>query len=84
MNFKTCVRCGCFFSSDDSLCPNCKTKDEVDKNSLKNFLANNDIPNNYESLSYMSGVSLKNINRFMETKEFSSLKDFLNRQNLNL
>lgn len=84
MNFKTCIRCGCFFSSDDSLCPNCKAKDEVDKNSLKNFLANNDIPNNCESLSYMSGVSLKNINRFIETKEFSSLKDSLKEKNLNL
>ena len=84
MNFKTCIRCGCFFSSDDSMCPNCKAKDEIDKNSLKQYLANNDVPDNCESLSYSSGVSVKNINRFLETKEFSSLKDSFNNININL
>ena len=84
MNFKTCVRCGCFFSSDDSVCPNCKEKDEIDKSSLKQYLENNEIPDNYESLSYLSGVSVKNINRFLETKDFSSLKEALNNTNLNL
>lgn len=84
MNFKTCIRCGCFFSSNDSLCPNCKTKDEIDKTSLKQCLKNNEIPNNYESLSYLSGVSVKNINRLLETKDFSSLKDSFNNTNINL
>ena len=84
MNFKTCIRCGCFFSSDDSVCPNCKEKDEIDKSSLKQYLENNEIPDNYESLSYLSGVSVKNINRFLETKDFSSLKDALNNTNLNI
>ena len=84
MNFKTCIRCGCFFSSSDSVCPNCKSKDEIDKASLKQCLANNDMPNNYESLSYLSGVSVKNINRFLDTKEFSSLKDSFNSENINL
>ena len=84
MNFKTCIRCGCFFSSDDALCPNCKTKDEIDKSSLKSYLTNNDLPSNYESLSYLSGISVKNINRLLENKEFSSLKELLNNTNQNL
>ena len=83
MNFKTCIRCGCFFSSNDSVCPNCKTKDEIDKSSLKQYLTNNDTPKNFESLSYLSGVSVKNINRFLETEEFSSFKDsFIDSNNL--
>ena len=69
MKFNKCVRCGCFFTSEDSVCPNCKAK---------NFIANNDIPENAESLSFYSGVSLKNINRYMQTKEFSSLKKSFN------
>ncbi len=84
MNFKTCIRCGCFFSSNDSVCPNCKTKDEIDKTSLKQCLANSEIPKNYESLSYLSGVSVKNINRILEAKEFSSLKDSFNDIDINL
>lgn len=74
MKFNKCIRCGCFFTSSDDICPNCKGKDEVDKMSLKNYLANNDIPDSAESLAFQSGVELKNINRFLETKEFSKLK----------
>ena len=74
MKFNKCIRCGCFFTSLDNICPNCQHKDEVDKISLKNYLANNDIPESAESLAFNSGVELKNINRFLETKEFSRLK----------
>lgn len=78
MKFNKCIRCGCFFTSEDDLCPNCQRKDEIDKNSLKSFLANNDIPENVESLSFQSGVNIKNINRYLETKEFSQLKKTFN------
>ncbi len=75
MKFNKCARCGCFFTSQDQVCPNCKSMDEVDKQSLKNYLVDNEIPVNAESLSYNSGVSLKNINRYLDTKEFSTLKN---------
>lgn len=78
MKFNKCIRCGCFFTTDDEVCPNCKHKDEVDKISLKNFIANNDIPENVESLAFHSGVNIKNINRYLETKEFSQLKKTFN------
>lgn len=74
MKFNKCVRCGSFFASEDSVCPHCHQKDEIDKSSIKKYLANNDIPQNAEALSFYSGVSLKNINRYLNTKEFSSLK----------
>ena len=74
MKFNKCVRCGCFFTSEDSVCPKCISKDEVDKMSLKNFLDNHDMPKNAESLAFGSGVSIKNINRYLDTKEFSGLK----------
>ena len=83
--FNKCERCWCFFSSNDSVCPNCKHKDYVDANSLKTFLDNNDIPKNVESLAYLSGVSLKNVNRILDTKEFSSIKKkFNNHLNIEL
>ncbi len=87
MNFNKCIRCGCFFSSEDLVCPNCQTKDEVDKNFLRSFLANNDIPESAESLAFQSGIDIKNINRFMQTKEFSSLKssfENIKNENVNL
>ena len=77
MKFNKCVRCGCFFASSDDVCPSWKSKDEVDKHTLKNFLDNADAPLSLDSLSFNSGVELKNINRYMESKEFSSYKKML-------
>ena len=77
MKFNKCVRCGCFFASSDDVCPSCKSNDEVDKHTLKNFLDNADAPLSLDSLSFNSGVELKNINRYMESKEFSSYKKML-------
>ena len=77
MKFNKCSRCGCFFSSVDDVCPSCKSKDEIDKNTLKNYLDNNDNPISLDSLSFNSGVELKNINRYMESKEFSTYKKMI-------
>ncbi len=74
MKFNKCFRCGCFFSSDDDVCPNCVSKDEIDKNTLKNYLDNNDVPMSLDSLAFNSGVDLKNINRYMKSKEFADYK----------
>ncbi len=84
MNFNKCLRCGCFFSSEDQVCPNCQTRDEVDKKLIRNFLADNDIPESVESLAFQSGVNIKNINRFMQSQEFSSLKDSFNNTEIKL
>ena len=51
----------------------------------KNFLDNSDVPLSLDNLSFKSGVDLKNINRYMETKEFSSYKKLLtNNSNLKI
>lgn len=85
MKFNKCSRCGCFFASADDVCPSCKSKDTIDKNTLKNFLDNSDVPLSLDNLSFKSGVDLKNINRYMETKEFSSYKKLLtNNSNLKI
>ena len=85
MKFNKCSRCGCFFASADDVCPSCKSKDASDKNTLKNFLDNSDVPLSLNNLSFKSGVDLKNINRYMETKEFSSYKKLLtNNSNLKI
>lgn len=85
MKFNTCIRCGCFFSSQDNLCPNCQSKDEVDKHTLRDFITNHDIPANVETLALNSGVSLKNVNRYLQTAEFSDLKkNFNNGFNISL
>ncbi len=79
MKFNRCVRCGSFYTTEDAVCPNCISKDEMEKDKLKRFLANNEIPKNPMDLSCQSGISMKNINRYLDTKDFSSLKKFFNK-----
>ncbi len=81
MKFNKCVRCGCFFASSDDVCPSCKSKDEIDKLTLKNFLDNTESPLSLDSLAFNSGVETKNINRYMQSKEFSSYKKLLSDDN---
>lgn len=68
MNLNKCERCGCFFASKNSVCPNCVSKDENDINQLKRFLNDADTSITVESLAYSTGVSLKNVNRLLKNK----------------
>ena len=69
MNLNKCERCGCFFASKDCVCPNCRAKDENDINQLKNFLTYSDNSVSVETLSSETGVSLKNVNRYLQDKD---------------
>ena len=42
MNLNRCERCGSFFASKNSVCPNCQSKDEHEINHLKTFLSEAD------------------------------------------
>ena len=68
MELNKCKRCGAFFASKDSVCPNCKPKDLSDVYKLKNFLQENDLPSSMDVLSYETGISIKNLNRILEEK----------------
>lgn len=71
MEFKKCVRCGCFFASDDDVCCNCHSKDELDISRLNTFLDNSFVEHSVSSLAAGTGISEKNINRFIENKSFN-------------
>lgn len=70
MNINKCERCGCFFASESEVCPKCQSKDENDIKRLKNFLNESDgSAISVETLSFSTGVSLKNVNRFLQNKD---------------
>ena len=74
MQFNKCSRCGCFFVNSDDVCPNCKPKDNFEMNKLKSFLEDS---NNYESIeniSYNTGISIKNLNRYFSKDDFINFK----------
>lgn len=68
MNLNKCERCGCFFASKSSVCPNCESKDKNDINQLTNYLSDSDSSVTIDALSSATGVSLKNVNRFLQDK----------------
>lgn len=75
MNFNKCSRCGCFFMTDSSVCPNCQPKDQYEMGQLKNFLEENTNLINLDSLSASTGITVKNLNRFLAQEQFA---DFSN------
>ena len=75
MEFKKCERCGCFFSSKDSVCYNCLTKEKFEMSQLKSYIEENNL-NNIHSLSDLSvqtGIAGKTLNRFLTYEDFSEI-----------
>lgn len=84
MNLNKCSRCGCFFVSDNSVCPNCQTKDQYEMSQLKNFLQENTSQINVDNLSISTGISVKNINRFLSQEQFSDFSKQVQNNNCNI
>lgn len=75
MNFNRCERCGCFFVTNSDVCPKCETKDTFEMKVLKNYLSNNSSLDSIDDISSNTGISKKNLNRFMQYDEFSNYMD---------
>ena len=73
MEFKRCVRCGCFFTSDSDICVNCESKERLEINKLNNFIRENEYSLNAQELADNTNISINNINRYIKN---DSLKNF--------
>ena len=72
MEFNKCSRCGNFFISNDDVCPKCKTKDTLEFETFKSYIAENGINNNLDVLSSETGISVKNINRYLNYTDLNN------------
>ncbi len=77
MEFKKCERCGSFFISNSTVCENCTPKDTLEKSKLKNYFESENYSNTINSISVDTGISEKNLNRYLENEEFSKLSNKL-------
>ena len=71
MEFNKCSRCGNFFISDDDVCPKCKAKDTLEFETFKNYVSENGLVDNLDSfnldtVSNDTGISMKNLNRYIK------------------
>jgi len=71
MEFKKCLRCGAFFTSSNEVCHCCQIKDEQDLYKLNDFIGNTVIEPTLANLSVGTGISEKNINRYIQNNSFN-------------
>ena len=73
MEFKRCIRCGCFFMSANNVCCNCESKDRLDISRVNSVLDESISFNSIQDLSIASGVNINNLNRYIQNKQISDL-----------
>ena len=61
-----CSRCGAFYANSGNVCSKCSTKDNFELSTFKNFVEENGIEiNSLSQVSGITGISEKNLNRFL-------------------
>lgn len=71
MEVKRCARCGSFLTSYDTICISCSNKDKSEIQSLKNYFDQNNGSYTLKELSIHTGITEKNLNRYMSNEDFS-------------
>ena len=79
MNFNKCERCGCFFVTDRNVCPKCEPKENFEMQQLKSYLSTH-TASTVEDISINTGISERNVDRFLKQEEFTQL---MQSENLN-
>ena len=64
MEFKKCNRCGGFFAAEGEVCSKCSSKDHLELSTFKSYIEENGL-SSVEAMSVGTGISAKNINRFI-------------------
>lgn len=78
MEFKKCGRCGCFYLSDKTVCENCAPKDSFELSKLRNYFDADNYSDSIDHISVDTGISVKNLNRYLGNEEFSNICGKLN------
>ena len=84
MEFNRCSRCGSFYISEGNVCPKCSTKDGFEFSNFKSYVQENGLENSLDTISGETGISVKNLNRFLEYEEFKGFKNKLKNKTKNI
>ena len=74
MELNKCSRCGCFYATQNNVCPKCEPKDINEMAKFRVILQDTNCPNSLEGISSTTGISVKNLNRFLAQKEFTKFQ----------
>lgn len=83
MEFNKCNRCGAFYMSEGTVCPKCSPKDALELATLKNYIEENGF-SSIDVVSAGTGISAKNLNRFLNVDEIVDLGNIGNNNITNL
>lgn len=75
MEFNKCSRCGCFYISNNDVCPKCQAKDSLEFNTFQNYIEENGMNSNLDVLSTETGISVKNLSRFLNYSDGNQKPD---------
>ena len=79
MEVKRCSRCGAFYTNEGYVCSQCTGKDNFELNQFKNFVEENGIEiNSLSQIAAQTGISEKNLNRFLDYKGLEGYKKLFN------
>ena len=66
MEVTRCSRCGAFYTNGGYVCSKCTNKDNFELSTFKNFVEENGMElNSLNQVSASTGISEKNLNRFL-------------------
>ena len=75
MDFNRCSRCGSFYVSNGNVCPRCSKKDGVEFSTFKEYVTENGFEQSLDTISGETGITVKNLNRYLEYKEIQDLQN---------
>ncbi len=78
MELNRCSRCGNFYVAEGNVCPKCSTKDGFEFSAFKSYVQENGFKNSLNTISNDTGISVKNLNRFVGYEEFQDYQKELN------
>lgn len=70
---KKCARCGCMYIAETEVCGNCLQRDGAEIYRLKGFLEQETGEFTQGELSIATGISNKNLSRFLAYEEFKGV-----------
>ena len=79
MELSKCSRCGAFYSNVGYVCSKCAAKDNLELSTFKDFVEENGLAiNSLRQISSQTGISEKNLNRFLDYDGLEGYKKLFN------
>lgn len=80
MELTRCSRCGAFYSNAGYVCSKCSDKDNFELSTFKKFVEENGVElQSLSEVSFSTGISEKNLNRFLDYEGLEGYKKIFNK-----